>query len=148
MSLGVTVVASSSKRGADQGIDGRLFFSDEGPSSAKVKQVVLSVKSGGVTVRDVRDLVGVLDREKERGAVIGALITLKESTGPMRGEAASAGFYDSPWGTKQARVQVLTVEGLLRGTERLAIPQTGDVRTFRQAPRQRREGEKAAGELF
>ncbi len=46
------------KRGADAGIDGRLYFHDD--KSGKSKQIILSVKSGGVSVPFVRDLRGVL----------------------------------------------------------------------------------------
>ncbi|MEX0776397.1 MAG: DNA methyltransferase [Phycisphaeraceae bacterium] len=139
-------VAGSARKGADHGIDGRLYFHDEPDSkAASVKQVVLSVKGGHTSVKDVRDLVGVLEREKGAGAVIGALITLEPVTGPMRGEAASAGFYDSPWGTKHARVQVLTVEGLLKGNDRLGIPSTYDHRTFKKAPKAKGAGKGQDG---
>ena len=50
------------KKGADRGIDGRLYFHDE--PGGKTKQIILSVKSGNVTVKDVRDLRGVLEREQ------------------------------------------------------------------------------------
>ena len=58
----------------------------------------LSVKSGGVQVRDVRDLVGVLEREK---AEIGVLITLEEPSKPMKKEAADAGFFKRRQGIEQ-----------------------------------------------
>jgi DNA modification methylase len=99
------------KKGADKGIDGRLYFHDE--AKGKTKQVILSVKAGHTNVAHVRDLRGVLDREK---AEIGVLITMQEPTKPMRTEAASAGFYTSPgWGTKHPRLQLLTVGELLEG---------------------------------
>lgn len=105
------------KRGADKGIDGRLYFFDDG--SAKAKQLIVSVKAGKVQVSHVRDLVGVLDRE---GAEIGALISLKEPTGPMKKEAASAGMYKSPLtGTTHPRVQLITVAELLDG-RKLDLP--------------------------
>src|ERR1041385_7650057 len=85
------------KKGSDQGIDGRLFFHDE--ENGRSKQIILSVKSGHVSVRDVRDLRGVIDREK---AELGVLITLEDSTKPMLTEAASASFYKSPWGESSA----------------------------------------------
>lgn len=57
------------------------------------------------------DLVGVLDREK---AQIGVLISLQDPTRPMREEAANAGFYRSPWDSRDyPRVQLLTVAELL-----------------------------------
>ena len=82
------------KKGADQGIDGRLYFHDEG-EGGKTKQVIFSVKGGHTSVKDVRDLRGVIDREK---AEIGVSLTLQESTQPMRTEASGAGFYQSAWG--------------------------------------------------
>ena len=58
------------KKGADKGIDGRIFFHDEG-AAGKTKQVIISVKAGQVHVSHLRDLRGVLDREE---AAIGVLI--------------------------------------------------------------------------
>lgn len=55
-----------------------------------------SVKSRYPKVNHVRDLKGVLEREK---AALGALITLREPTKPMLTEAASAGFYESKAGS-------------------------------------------------
>lgn len=85
------------KKGSDKGIDGRLYFHDEA-GGGRTKQIILSVKGGGVRASDVRDLRGVIGRAK---AEIGVLITLEEPTQPMRKEAASAAFYDSPgWNKK------------------------------------------------
>jgi len=126
------------KKGADRGIDGRLYFHDE--QKGKTKQVILSVKAGGTGVAHVRDLRGVIERES---AEIGALLTMREPTQPMRAEAASAGFYASPFTQERfPRVQLLTVDELLAGRS-LAYPmsQSRSNVTFRRAPRdQRREG--------
>ncbi len=99
------------KKGADKGIDGRLFFHDEA-AGGKTKQVIFSVKGGHTSVGDVRDLRGVMEREE---AQIGVLITLLDPTSPMRTEALSAGFYDSPWGKRYPRIQILTIAELLAG---------------------------------
>jgi DNA modification methylase len=117
------------KKGADKGIDGRLFFHDEG-SSGKTKQVIISVKAGGVTVSQLRDLRGVVEREK---AQIGVLISFEEPTKPMRAEAASAGFYSSPLGTKHPTIQLVTVGELLAGKP-LDLP-SRLFSTFKQAPK-------------
>src|SRR4029453_6705571 len=77
------------KKGADKGIDGRLYFHDEG-IGGKSKQIILSVKGGGTSVKDVRDLRGVIDGEK---AEQGVLITLHEPTTPMYAEARGGGLY-------------------------------------------------------
>ncbi len=118
------------KKGADQGIDGRLYFHDEG-RGGKTKQIIFSVKAGKVTVSHIRDLVGVISREK---AEIGAFLSLEPPTSPMRKEAASAGFYESPWG-KHPRIQLLTIEDLLGGKS-IDYPQDTDV-TFKKAQRVR-----------
>ena len=99
------------KKGADKGIDGRLYFHDEADSS-KTKQVIFSVKAGHLAAGQVRDLHGVIDRDR---AEIGVLLTFQEPTQPMRAEAASAGFYDSPWGKRYPRLQIITVAELLTG---------------------------------
>ncbi len=120
------------KKGADRGIDGRLYFHDEA-KRGQTKQIILQVKSGHTTVAHVRDLRGVLDREK---AQMGVLITLEEATQSMRIEAASAGFYESPgWGKKYPRLQVLSVAELLGG-KRIDYPPSREVNvTFNKAPR-------------
>ena len=117
------------KKGADMGIDGRLYFHDE--PGGKTKQVIISVKAGKTGVSHVRDLRGVLDRE---GAEIGVLISMQAPTGPMKKEATSAGFYDSPWG-KHPRIQLLTVEDLLEGARIDYPPITGGNVTYKTAPK-------------
>ena len=118
------------KKGADKGIDGRLYFHDEG-KGGKTKQVVLSVKAGHTGVAHLHELRGVLEREQGE---IGVLISMQEPTKPMRAEAAGAGFYDSPWGTRHPRMQLLTVEELLGG-KGVDMPLTRDLRTFKKAPK-------------
>lgn len=98
-------------------MDGRLFFFDEPGGDAK--QLIASVKAGSLTPAYVRDLGHVVERE---GAQLGALISLKEPTAGMRAEAASAGFYTSPWG-KHPRIQLVTVGELLAG-KKLDMPAT------------------------
>jgi DNA modification methylase len=115
------------RKGSDQGIDGRLLFHDE--ENGPTKQIILSVKSGHVTVPYVRDLRGVIEREK---AEIGVLITLEDATKPMVTEAAAAGFYKSPWGS-HPRLQILTIAELLEGKP-INYPPTINV-THKRAPR-------------
>lgn len=126
------------KKGADQGIDGRLFFHDE--IGGKTKQIILSVKAGKTSSPHIRDLLGVLDREK---AAIGVLLTMQEPTRPMRREAALAGFYDSPgWNTKHPRLQILTVGEILEG-KTIDRPARGlPSATFKTAPKARAPKEK------
>lgn len=118
------------KKGADHGIDGRIYFHDE--KGGKTKQVIISVKAGKVQVSHVRDLRGVLDREK---AEIGVLISMRKPTREMEVEAASGGFYDSPWGGKYPRIQILTIEQLL-DNRKIDYPGRGIAdSTFKKAQR-------------
>lgn len=126
---------SEGKKGADQGIDGRLYFHDE-PEGGRTKQVLFSVKAGKLTVAHVRDLRGVLEREK---AEIGVLVAMHEPTKRMRAEVAGAGFYSSPWGTRHPRMQLMTIGELLAG-KAVDFPRTGDLRTFKKAPKARKAG--------
>ena len=121
------------KKGADKGIDGRLFFHD-GSEKEDTKQVIISVKGGeNVSAKDVRDLCGVINREN---AAIGVLISMTPPTKPMKNEAASAGFYKSPGHTQHSRVQILTIDDLLQGAK-IDMPMWRDVRTFKKAPKAR-----------
>ncbi len=117
------------RRGADQGIDGRLLFHDD-TGASRTKEIILSVKSGHVTVSQLRDLRGVIDRER---AEIGVLLCLEDVTKPMRTEAASAGFYKSPWGN-HPRLQILTIAELLEG-KGIDYPHAAGNITFKRAPR-------------
>jgi len=121
------------KKGADKGIDGQLFFHDD--PKGQTKQIIISVKAGKTGVAHIRDLRGVVEREE---AEIGVMICLQKSTKPMRAEAAEAGFYTSPWGTKHPRMQILTIEDLLsKGS--IDYPRTRADVTFRKAPRAKEE---------
>jgi len=121
----------SKKKGADSGIDGLIFFKDDDQAA---KKIVVSVKGGEhVNVAMIRDLKGVLDREK---AAIGLFVTLVEPTKQMEVEAASGGFYKSPLfpDRQDPRIQILTVAELLAGARKPSYPNiAGSLLTFKQA---------------
>ena len=117
------------KKGADQGIDGRIYFHDG--DTGKTKQIVLSVKAGKLHAPYVRDLRGVVEREQ---AALGVLLTLNAPTKAMRTEAASAGFYASPWG-QHPRIQILTVGELLAGKKLDVPPPRQTSLTYKRAPK-------------
>ncbi len=132
------------KKGADKGIDGRIYFHDEADRT-KTKQIVLQVKGGHISSAHIRDLRGVLEREK---AEIGIFITLQEPSKAMRREAAGAGFYHSPgWNKDYVRIQILTIEELINGkTIDYPAPESTNI-TFKKASRfVRKQGEQK--ELF
>jgi len=119
------------KRGADRGIDGHLYFHDEA-KEGETKQIILQVKGGKVSAPQLRDLLGVVEREN---AAIGVFISLNKPTQAMKKEVASVGFYASPgWNTKHPRLQILTIEELLNG-KRIDYPAPMSTsRTFKKAP--------------
>ena len=63
------------RRGADRGVDGMLYFLD-GPRRTPHK-VVIQVKGGHVSSPQIRDLKGVVEREK---AALGLFISLEDPT--------------------------------------------------------------------
>jgi SAM-dependent methyltransferase len=101
------------RKGSDTGIDG-LIFPLEDPDEAP-KKIIVSVKGGEhVGSAMIRDLKGVVEREK---AIIGLFVTLSEPTKDMLKEASSAGFHEV--GSMQyPKIQILTIKGLLEGRER------------------------------
>jgi len=126
------------KKGADHGIDGKVLFRDD-PRAMKSEEIIIQVKGGKTGVKDVRDLRGVLEREK---AAMGVLISLQPPTGPMEAEAASAGFYEHKLNKRiYPRLQVRTVKELMegKGIERPSSIAAVD-ETFKKAPKARGKG--------
>jgi site-specific DNA-methyltransferase (adenine-specific) len=130
------------KKGADRGIDGVISFST-GPRG-EVGRALVSVKSGSVNSSMVRDLKGVLDREK---AEIGLFVTLEEPSGPMQLEATTAGVYRSELsGRDYQRIQILTIRELLEEHRRPDLPLLV-LPAYQQAERVARKAAEQ-GELF
>ena len=101
------------KKGADKGIDGKIVFQGDAPGI--FENVIISVKAGHTGVNHVRDLRGVVEREK---AAIGVLISMETPTKPMQTEAVTAGFFESKiWGKKYPKIQLLTIAELLTGNQ-------------------------------
>lgn len=126
--------AQDKRKGPDTGIDGYIYFFDD--NSGKAKKIVVQVKSGKVSVSQIRDLKGVVDREK---AVIGVFITLREPTAPMQKEAAAAGFYEPEHfpGHQFPRLQILPISDLLAGAQ-VQFPRVAPTATFKKAKRRRK----------
>jgi site-specific DNA-methyltransferase (adenine-specific) len=138
--LGGTAGSKRGKRGKDRGIDGLITFIE---GTGKPKNIIVQVKSGKVGSRDIRDLVGTVDRED---AAIGVFITLQDPTRDMITEAASAGFYQSPgWQKDYPRIQILTIDDLL-GWKQINMPPSYG--TFKQAQRVKKEDEARTLEMF
>lgn len=120
------------KKGADSGIDGVLYFQDD---KKLPKKIVVSVKGGeNVSVPMIRDFGHVIDREK---AAMGFFVTLTSPTKPMAKEAVGAGYYTSDaTGSNYGKIQILTIEGLMNGTERPSFPRLDAGITFKKAKRE------------
>jgi hypothetical protein len=127
--------AQDKKKGADTGVDGLIYFHDD--ESGIAKKAVVQVKSGHVTSAHIRDLKGVMEREKAKLALF---VTLEEPTEPMNKEAATAAFYEPEhWqGRGVPKLQILTIDELLAG-KRPELPRYAPEATFKKAPRKKIE---------
>src|SRR5437762_685255 len=134
--IGARPLKEGDGRGADRGVDGLLFFYETErkdipgrvmeeplPKSEPVhrEKIIVKVKGGGVNRADVATLLGDVENQKATG---GVLITLEKPSKQMRTEGVDAGRYTSKlWHDKDyPRIQILTVEGLLNGAERVDAP--------------------------
>jgi site-specific DNA-methyltransferase (adenine-specific) len=110
----------------------------------EVGRALVSVKSGSVNSSQVRDLKGVLDREK---AEIGLFVTLEEASGPMQLEATTAGVYQSALsGREYPRIQLITIRELLEEHRRPDLPVLV-LPAYQQAERVEKKAAEQ-GELF
>lgn len=134
------------KKGADRGVDGVKYINiTPGLKKPKVMKIIVQVKSGHVSVRDMREFKTVIANAK---AEMGTFITLSHPTGPMVKEALAAGYYETPniiGAVKCPKVQILTIEELLGG-KKLQYPIHEDM-TFKKAERAAEEQGKQ-DELF
>lgn len=124
------------KKGADEGVDGVIYYEDVDPDKPKktlTRKIVVQVKSGKVSAKDIRELKSVVDSQD---AVIGVFITLNPPTQPMVKEAATAGRFQ--WlhvaHTTYPKIQIRTIDELLAGRG-IEYPQTPVDVTFRRAER-------------
>jgi DNA modification methylase len=143
VSLLDAVPQGGKKKGADRGIDG-IRWVRTGPRDGDLDRVILSVKGGeNVSVRDVRDLAGTVQRE---GALGGVLITLADPTRDMMREAASHGYASTGLGQFR-KIMVKTIAELMAGVhdEAERLPPIGRGEGFRAAPRERSSRPSQAG---
>jgi DNA modification methylase len=103
------------KKVADKGIDGRMYFETKGG----LKEMVLSVKGGGVGPAQIRELRGVLEREDN--AEMAGFLSLEEPTKAMREEAGKAGMFDYG-GVSYPRIQFLTAKDILEDKREFHTP--------------------------
>jgi len=147
--IGARPLKEGEGKGADRGVDGLLYFYETErkdipgrvmeeplPKSEPVhrEKIIVQVKGGGVNRSDVATLLGDVENQKAAG---GVLITLEKPSKQMRTEAADAGIpiRDFSFLRRPSRIQILTVEGLLNGTERVDAPP--QINPFAMAARER-----------
>lgn len=139
--IGATPRGGDKKKGADGGIDGIITFSDVGGA---MQSVIVSVKSGGVQVKDIRELANVVEREK---AAIGVLVTLEDPSRPMRDEATQAGSWHSElFGKDYQKIQIITAKEILEEEKKPDLPPL-IAPQYRQAERVKKSAGDQ-GELF
>ena len=103
----------TSKRTADGGIDGRLYFAV--PEEQSLQSMVMSVKGGKGNIAEVRDLRGVLERDPAMMAGLIVLDRLPERQARnFEREMALAGATEI-LGIEYPRMQMLSVPDLLDG---------------------------------
>jgi len=101
----------NNKMGADGGIDGRIALAGK-------KQAIISVKSGKVDVRQIRELRGLLTTKQ----VAGVFITRQRPTQPMVEFINQAGLIQGESsglfkGSVYPALQILTLEEILAGKQ-------------------------------
>jgi len=102
------------------------------------KRMIIQVKSGKASSRDIRDLHGTVEREKN--AAIGVLITLEPPSQNMKIEAMEIGYYHSAgFNRDYPKIQIFTIEQLLAG-EKVKFPGTDT--TLKQAQREQLGGKQ------
>ncbi len=112
------------KKGADEGVDGWLRFR----IGEEIESIVVQVKSGHVSVKDIRELRDTVPRQ---GAVMGILLTLENPTNEMIKEVkATDPYVIKSLHQTYPKIQILTIEQLLHGIKP-DMPQTASA--FQQA---------------
>jgi hypothetical protein len=111
--------ATPTGKGADRGIDGVI----DGFVQGKRWRALVSVKSGkSVTVSELRDLLGTVEREK---AQTGIFVTLAEPPRTFEKDVVEAGL----GGLRIPRLQVITIDELFAGRQ-IATPAPSGVAQF------------------
>lgn len=132
--VGLVKGLPNDKMGADGGVDGRIVLENN-------KIAICSVKSGKVSVKDIRELKGLLDKNN----TLGVFITLRNPTKEMIKEVSQHPPYNlqDTENTKGnidmipdtiskvfPKIQILTVDEILKG-KRPDLPYFGGYKSGR-----------------
>jgi site-specific DNA-methyltransferase (adenine-specific) len=112
----------NTKKGADKGIDGVVYFA---AAPNVTERMIIQVKSGGANRATIATLHSDMQREQ---AQMATLITMDEPTKPMKDEALKAGLYHHPlMGKDYEKIQIVTVRELIEQEKRLELPLSFEV---------------------
>jgi len=138
------------RKGADTGIDGYIFFRylDEARGLSPLSKpavrdgkAIVEVKGGGTSVKDVRNLDAVVERE---GADLGVLVSALKPSGKMYEHAAGRG--PVTLGSKDyPKLQVVWLKDLMEGRARVEYPESGKIEHAKKAPRHKRDYQEEMG---
>jgi DNA modification methylase len=103
------------KQVGDRGVDGVIRIPIDAKGNSH--RVLVSVKGGAINPAQVRDLIGTVESQK---AAMGLFVSMRPPTQAMVEAANHSGIYKYPInGNTHPRVQIITVEDLLRGVRPL-----------------------------
>ena len=102
--------AAPNKKGPDGGIDGRLYFFENG--SEELRLGILAVTRSKVSLGRMKDLITTVE---QTGAAFGVYVSLEGWSSQAEQAAAAAEDYVTWSGEKYPKIQLMTVEDVLDG---------------------------------
>ena len=112
----------NTKKGADKGVDGIVYFATVNNES---ERMIFQVKSGGANRATIATLHGDMISNQ---AKIGILITMDEPTKSMKEDAANAAIYHHPLMNRDYNsIQIVTIREIVEEHKRLEMPLVHDV---------------------
>ena len=128
-------VLPNRKQVGDKGVDGVGYIQlgkDKYGKRIDAK-IIVSVKGGGsLNPEMVRALIGTMNNEK---AELGVFISLRKPTPKMKEAAATAGIFETSFGTKYPKLQIYTISDYFDGI----VPKLPSLADFVRAPRSETE---------
>ncbi|MCX5996958.1 MAG: DNA methyltransferase [Chloroflexi bacterium] len=112
----------NTKKGADKGVDGIVYFATVNNES---ERMIFQVKSGGANRATIATLHGDMISNQ---AKMGILITMDEPTKSMKEDAANAAIYHHPLMNRDYNsIQIVTIREIVEEHKRLEMPLVHDV---------------------
>lgn len=117
--------APNKSKGADGGIDGRIYFREH-PDVSDLRLGIVGVTKSKLSRSRVSDFVNVVN---ETGAAFGVYVSLEGWSKQAEEIAASASIepYRTTWGEEYPKIQLMTVEQILVDGDRPRYPEWNNV---------------------